>query len=244
MRLFVRRAMAISQVVADQLSALAKPARLNVAVVTPTYARGHFDEVSPPDPGKRPFRVLFNGRTEANKGVFDLVIVAAQLHSERPGEFLFDICGEGTELPRLVERVEELGLQDVMRVHGFCDTERLTQLLGESHVVVVPTRSDFEEGLAKSCVEAVLAGRPFVTSPVCPALLSLGAAGVETLPDDPQSYREALVSLADDPKLYESKAAACAPLQAQFYDTSRSYKETLRRQLAGAMVPADTIATP
>lgn len=236
LRMFVSRAMAISEVVADQLRALARPARLDVAVVTPTYARGHFDGIAPPDHRRRPFRVLFNGRTETNKGIFDLLEVAEQLHRVRPGEFRFDFCGEGTDLQRLHDQVRQRGLHDVVQVHGFCDKDKLTALIATSHVVAVPTRSDFEEGLAKSCVEAVLAGRPFVTSPVCPALLTLGSAGVEARPDDASSYREALVRLADDPVFYRSKVEACEPLQPQFYESSRGYKEMLRRQLAASGV--------
>jgi glycogen synthase len=242
LRFLVSRAMAISQVVADQLKALAAPSRMDVAIVTPTYARGHFDGIAAADHNRRPFRVLFNGRTEANKGIFDLVTVAGQLQSERPGEFLFDVCGEGTDLSRLREQVEQRGLCDVMKIHGFCDKEKLSRLIATSHVLVVPTRSDFEEGLAKSCVEAVLAGRPFVTSPVCPALLTLAPAGVEARPDDASSYRDALVRLADDADFYRSKAEACEPLQSQFYETGRGYKETLTRQLVASGVLNDNAA--
>jgi glycosyltransferase involved in cell wall biosynthesis len=127
-------------------------------------------------------------------------------------------------------------LEGIVTVHGFCDKEMLAELLAASHLVIVPTRSDFEEGLAKTCVEAVLAGRPFVTSPVCPALVSLGAAGVGVPPDDVQAYGDALIRLAEDPVFYAAKAKECIPLQAQFYDPSRAYKAVLKRQLAATGV--------
>lgn len=231
LRLCVRRAMAISGVVANQLKTLAKSKRFDVEVITPTYAPGHFDSILPAEHAQRPFRVLFNGRVETNKGVFDLLEIADRLNGERPGAFQFDICGDGSQVQPLVAAVQERGLQRTVKVHGFCDKVQLARFLGLSHVVIVPTRSEFEEGLAKTCVEAVLAGRPFVTSPVCPALEPLGDAGLGVSPDDVEAYGDALLKLAADRTLYDSKVSNCIPLQAQFYDPSRGYKAVLRRQL-------------
>jgi glycosyltransferase involved in cell wall biosynthesis len=231
LRFCVRRAMAISGVVASQLKRLAKSERFDVEVITPTYSPGHFDAVAAADHVQRPFVVLFNGRVEANKGIFDLLEIAGRLHNERPGEFRFDVCGEGSQEQALITAIHERGLEASVRVLGFCDKDKLARLLGSSHVVIVPTRSDFEEGLAKTCVEAVLAGRPFVTSPVCPALLSLGDAGLGVPPNDVKGYSDALLKLAEDYALYNSKVSNCSPLQAQFYDPSRAYKAVLRRQL-------------
>jgi glycosyltransferase involved in cell wall biosynthesis len=230
-RFFVRRGMAISDTVASQMKALAKSDRFAVETLVPTYGSSHFEGISPPDPEARPFRVLFNGRAEANKGIFDLLHIAARLNRERPGQFHFDVCGEGSDLDSFRQRVNHAGLDEVISVHGFCDKDKLTRLLGHSHAVVVPTRSDFEEGLAKSCVEAVLAGRPFVSSAVCPAVKQLSAAAIEVAPDDARAYGDALLLLAEDMTLYQRKTEACLPLQSQFYDAQRSYKETLRRQL-------------
>jgi glycosyltransferase involved in cell wall biosynthesis len=238
LRLFVNRAMAISGVVAEQLMKLSKKKTLDVAIVTPTYRPGHFDAIRAPAHDRRPFRVLFNGRIETNKGVFDLLAVAARLHRERGGEFHFDICGDGEELERLRRTVVEQSLADTMHVHGFCEKDRMSHLLAASHVVVVPTRSDFEEGLAKSCVEAVLAGRPFISSPVCPALEALGAAAIGVPPDDVTGYYEAIIALSDDPVLYHQKAHACKALQDQFYDESESYQAVLRRHLVSAGIYA------
>lgn len=235
LRLFVRRAMAISHAAADQLRRLG--GRLEVAVITPTYAIDHFTAIARPDHGHRPFRILFAGRTETNKGIFDLVEIATRLDRERPDEFLFDICGEGSQLDRLRAVAPRN-----MRVHGFCDRHRMDEFFSASHIVVVPTRRDFEEGLAKTCVEAVLAGRPFITSPVVPALDTLGEAAIAVPPEDNAAYHDAIVRLADDPTLYRRKQANCLPLQAQFYDTERSYGAILQRQLGGASLAGSASA--
>lgn len=231
LRTCVNRAMAISDVVAQQLRQMAQRRDFEVATIVPTYLRGHFDNILPVDHTRRPFTVLFNGRVEANKGVLDVLEIAARLRRERPEEFKFEICGDGAELQEVRRQVKERSLEDTVNVNGFCEKNQLTSILDSSHVVIVPTRSDFEEGLAKTCVEAVLSGRPFITSPVCPALNSLGSAGVGVPPDDVREYGDAILTLADNRDLFQSKVEASIPLREQFYDLSRSYKEVLKHHL-------------
>ena len=43
------------------------------------------------------------------------------------------------------------------------------------------------------CAEAILAGRPVITSPVCPALDYVRDAAVEVSPDNIEQYCEAIL---------------------------------------------------
>lgn len=232
LRRCVSHAMAISRVAADQMREISRGA-VTVHEIKPTYARGQFSGYAPAT-FSRPMRILFAARVEANKGVFDLVEIARMLQSRRPGDFRFDICGEGSDLDSVRKRVMDSCLSDVVSVHGFCDRDKLSRLLSSCHVVIAPTRSDFEEGFNKSCLEAVLAHRPFISSPVCPAIYSLEPAAVVVPPDDVAAYRDALLELADNPSLYEEKSAACRALQEDYFEPGASYKATLRHIL-GAM---------
>ena len=61
------------------------------------YRRSLFESVAPRPPHElRPFRVLFVGRVEANKGVFDLLAMAARLDALLPGQFEWHVCGHGS----------------------------------------------------------------------------------------------------------------------------------------------------
>lgn len=198
----------------------------------PSYSPEQFAGITPPDqPPRRPFRTFFMSRIEENKGVFDIVEIARSLERDRPGQFRFDICGSGGALPALRRRVSDLGLENVVACHGFSSPETVTKLMSASHACIVPTRSDYEAGFEMTCSEAILAGRPLVTSVVCPALDYMRDASVEAKPDDPESYREAIVRLSDDPELYASKQGACAGLQQQFYDRGNSWYSAMRRAL-------------
>jgi glycogen synthase len=208
----------------------------------PTYARSQFAGLKAPErhPGSA-FRVNFTGRIVKNKGVYDVVEIGRQLHETHPGKFRFDICGDGEELPAVRRLVTKLGLEDVVLCHGFCDTRKLQALLAASHASVVPTRMDCEAGFEMTCAEAILAGRPLITSGVCPALEYVAEAAIEVPPEDVDAYRDAILELSEDAGLYERKREACAALQEQFYDGANSWYAAMMRALehhAGAAVAA------
>ena len=61
--------------------------------------------------------------------------------------------------------------------------------------IIVPTRSDFVEGIAKTAVEAILAGRPVITNAGVGALEILRPACIEAQADNPESYAAAVIAL-------------------------------------------------
>ena len=107
----------------------------------------------------------------------------------------------------------------------------MREMFEQSHVVIVPTRSNFVEGFNQVVSESVLAGRPVITSAVCPAIHYVGDAAYEVPVDDAQAYGNAILALLNQPELYRRKAAACAPASGQFYDLSRGWGDALRRGL-------------
>ena len=138
------------------------------------------------------------------------------------------VAGLPTCGPELVDRFSLCG---VVHCHGYLDSPNLSDVLSTSHAVIVPTTTRFEEGFNMVCAEAVLAGRPVITSAVCPALAYIREAAVEVQPDSIDQYYEAILRLYDDPQLYKQKQAACATLQGQFYDAKNSWAEKLRMLL-------------
>src|SRR5262249_7911381 len=154
--------------------------------------------------------------------------IARRLKTERPGLFRFDLCGDGGELNAARDLIKRLNLDDVVACHGYLNSEEISAVLGASHVVIVPTTSEFEEGFNMVCAEGILAGRPVITSAVCPALEYIRAAAVEVPPDDVEQYYQAIVNFYDDAELYNQKQKSCATVQAQFYDLKNSWAEKLK----------------
>src|SRR5262249_49418243 len=116
--------------------------------------------------------------------------------------------------------------------HGHCSKPVMRKMFGRAHAVIVPTTSDFIEGFNQVVAEGVLAGRPVITSDVCPALDYVRDAVVEVAADDVQGYGDAILKLADGEALYRARRRGCAAAQPQFYDVKRGWGAALKRVLA------------
>src|SRR5206468_2403405 len=115
---------------------------------TPTYRGEMFEGVAgtspPPAP---PFRVFYAGRIERDKGVFDLLDIAARFAAEGRRDVEFDLCGLGGQLDELRRRAAEAGVADRFRCHGHVEKPVMRRMYRDAHAVVVPTTSDSVEGL-------------------------------------------------------------------------------------------------
>jgi glycosyltransferase involved in cell wall biosynthesis len=192
------------------------------------FNRADFAACAPPPRETVPFRVLFAGRVERNKGVFDLLEMARILEHSRPGRVRFEVCGDGSALGALADAVDRQGLREVVRLRGRLRRPEMVQAYARSHVVVAPTRSDFPEGFAMVCAEAILSGRPVITSPVVPAAEVLRAATVLARTDDPASFAGAIARLQDDAAGYAALCGACADLREPFFDRRDGFAAALQ----------------
>jgi len=178
-----------------------------------------------------PFRIAFVGRAEENKGLLDIARIAAELRSRSPVPIIFEVCGDGPALLQLQAIVREEQLSDVVITHGRLERTRLLDIYGKSHAVIVPTRSNFAEGMPQVCAEAMLSGLPVITSQVSNAYDVIGSAIAKATTDDIQTYVEAITLLIEDPAFYERLRTECPTLSAQFLDRSQSYPAAVDRLL-------------
>ena len=174
--------------------------------------------------------------------MFDLLDIARRFKAQGIKDVVFDVCGRGGAFDELKAGADAAGVTDQLLLHGYCNRPKMREMFEQSHVVIVPTRSNFVEGFNQVVSEAVLAGRPVITSAVCPAIQYVGDAAYEVPVDDAQAYGDAILALLNQPELYRRKAAACIQVSGPFYDLSRGWGEALRRALeplrAKSAVPA------
>lgn len=190
----------------------------------------YFESIPPPPHhDQRPFQIMFAGRINRDKGVFDILEMAQRVEAREPGRVRWEICGSGPDLEGLRRRHHEMGLNPVVAVRGWTSPQDLRDVLAQSHASIVPTRSSFAEGMAKTVIEAVLSGRPVITNPVVPALEVLRPACVEARTGDVDSYVEAILRLINNPDYYRRLCEACPDLQRQFYDGEQGMRAVLRR---------------
>jgi glycosyltransferase involved in cell wall biosynthesis len=207
----------------DQVAALTGGQSRPLVPFLPYYRPSMFDGIASRVEPPSPFRVLFVGRIEQDKGVCDLLEIARQFGREGRRDIEFDLCGTGGALEALKADVAQAGLGDRFRLHGFTHGAALRERFARSHVVVVPTRSTFSEGFNAVVSEAVLSGRPVITSRVCPALGLVAEGAIEVEPDDVAGYRAAIERLCGDAALYAAKREACSRLATQFLDSKNSW---------------------
>lgn len=231
-RLFISRIdaiMAVSPLALRQALGYADTRDVPGVVFMPTYDREQFGRIPAPDHRQRPFRILFAGRIEEEKGAWDLVETAAIMR-ERLGDaadFVFDIAGDGGALPEMKRRVEVGDLDRWFRFFGYCQRNQLAQLFGESHVFIVPTRPSFREGVCKALVEACIAGRPAVASRATVSYEYFPESVKVVHPGRPDQYAEALIAYVTSQDTYERARMACTERREPFFDPARSYQAIL-----------------
>jgi glycosyltransferase involved in cell wall biosynthesis len=105
-------------------------------------------------------------------------------------------------------QVDRLGLQDAVIFTGF--VERIEDAYAAADVVVNPVRSF--ESFGRVACEALLAGRPVVSSSVgaVPEVLRAGVDALLVPPDDPEALAEAVSSIASDDALRAALVASGA----------------------------------
>jgi glycogen synthase len=196
---------------------------------------------SPLPPDQPPFRILYMGRIIRYKGVFDILEMAERIEAQRRGRVRWEIHGVGPDLEELRRLHGLLNLKETVLIYGWTSPQEAQEVYARSHVSIVPTRSNFSEGLSMAVAESVLAGRPVITSSVVPALEILRPGCIEAQTDDVDSYVQAILRLIDDPLKYAALCKACPQLQEQFYDSEQGLRAALKKILfpkLTAKVPA------
>jgi glycosyltransferase involved in cell wall biosynthesis len=196
------------------------------------FRKEYFQQFPEPPPHEqRPFGIIFTGRIEKSKGVFDILDMAERLEQKYPKQFCWTICGQGSALDKLRESVQQRNLAHIVNLPGWIMPEQFPDVYARSHVAIVPTTSQFGEGLAKTAVESVLAGRPVITNQVVSALEILRSACLEAVTDDIDSYVRVIEQLAQDKQLYEQKRATCPKVTHPFLDSSQNINAALRKSI-------------
>jgi glycogen synthase len=222
---------AVSYEVADQVSQLTLGVHQPVYEFLPVYRRSDFADIPPPLL-KPPLRILFAGRVECDKGAFDLLKIVERITFSGFKDIVVDVCGDGKALEALRACIKKDGIENFFMIHGHCNKQQMREMFGKSHAVIVPTRTDFIEGLNRVVAESILSGRPVITSAVCPALSYVREAVIEVPPNDIEAYAKAVLQLYNNPIIYEEKRLACLKFQEQFYDFSRSWGAALISSLS------------
>jgi len=144
------------------------------------------------------------GRLAPVKGQTTLIEAFASLRHALPGARLV-LVGDGPDRDTLTKQVEALGLAPAVLFAGHVGDA--APFYAAVDVLAVPSRN---EGMGRVIIEAMAAGVPVVASRVggIPDLVTDGETGLLVPPSDPELLRLALLTLANQPELGRTLAAA------------------------------------
>lgn len=143
-------------------------------------------------------RLLFLGRAEQAKGIFDL-LAAVKLLAPACLGLRLAIGGDG-DVERLRSRVAELGISEQVEILGWVVGEAKLQQFERAEVFVLPS---FHEGLPMAMLEAMAHGKAIVVTPVggIPEAVQHEQQGLLVPAGRPQELADALLRLLRDPSL-------------------------------------------
>lgn len=168
------------------------------------------------------FTVLFAGRLVRAKGIFDLIDVADTLRREGT-RVRFSVCGSGEDRGSLERAITARGLEDWFVLHGHCNADAMGDHLAAAHAVIVPTRSEYPEGMNKVVLEGILAGLPVISSSVCPAIEVGGQAVIAVEPNSVRGYADAIRGLVDSEDAYRARVTASHAVREQLFGEDLSF---------------------
>lgn len=233
------RVVGVSGAVAAQVRQVAGEGFDRADVQMPQYRSGLAGRFRRRAEGRPLGEILYLGRIEKDKGVFLLLDAFARLAREHPSLRL-RFVGDGSALSRLRMAADILPMARRIEIAGPCGGDQVFAELARTDLLVCPTTGGFAEGLAKTPVEAVLAGVPSLVTDVVPAADVLGDA-VEVIPaDDLDALEAAIAGLARDPARLSAMSRAAETRREMFFDRGQS----LGARLLKGMAEAAEVAAP
>jgi glycogen synthase len=216
-------AVCTSPACAAQIAELTEKAA-NLFVETPQIAAG----VPAPRPNgtSAARQLLFAGRVEEYKGVFDVLRAFEELWREFP-DLKLSFAGSGGAQQELAKQVSGSPAREQLRILGQLPSGELLTELQCADLLVCPTRSTFNEGLALVVLEAAACGTPSVASSVVPAKELAGQACVEFEADDVNALTSAIRSVISDPERFQELKQATSGFRDQMLDRKRSWGSCL-----------------
>jgi glycosyltransferase involved in cell wall biosynthesis len=149
--------------------------------------------------------VLFLGRLEPGKGIFDLLEAVAALRAALPDVRL--VCAGDGDRIAVARYAERLGIAEAVKFTGWVGPSGKRALLEAAAAFALPS---YDEALPVSLLEAMAAGVPVVATAVggIPEVVADGVSGYLVAPGDKASLERSLRRLLGDRALGERIGAA------------------------------------
>ncbi len=159
-----------------------------------------------------PLRILTVGRLVEKKG-YEIALRALAVVRQSFPDLRYDIVGGGPLAGRLASLVENLGLGDIVRLHGMRDSTYVRRLLAESHLFLLASTTAAngdQEGTPVALMEAQACGLPVVSTlhSGIPEVVLDGQTGLLVPEADADALADAIIRIALEPRSWPRLGAA------------------------------------
>lgn len=143
-------------------------------------------------------RILFLGRPEKEKGIFEL-FAAIDLIKDHFPKIKLVIAGAG-DLEAIQNHVDQKGIGEFIEILGWIDADRRAAELARASIFALPS---YNEGLPMAMLEAMSAGKAIVVTPVggIPEAVTDNFNGLFVPPEDEVALSSAIKKLLLDETL-------------------------------------------
>lgn len=137
--------------------------------------------------------VLFLGRLEKEKGIYDL-LEAAQYVIKENKNINFILAGNG-DLAEVERIIKNMGIENNLKPLGWVDCNEVKELLKNTMTFVLPS---YDEGMPMSILEAMSFGIPIVATDVggIPEMVHSGENGFLIKPGNVQGLADSILHLS------------------------------------------------
>lgn len=145
--------------------------------------------------------ILFVGRIDREKGLFDLIECAKYIFNIR-SDIHFNLAGNGRDLKKLLRKIKKAKIQDKFIFLGQVEKKHLVKIYQNASIFVLPS---YHEGLPGVILEAMSCGLPIIATDVRGNrdIIFQGENGIIVPPRDPKKLAEAITKLLEDKNLSE-----------------------------------------
>jgi colanic acid/amylovoran biosynthesis glycosyltransferase len=171
-----------------------------------------------------PIKVLTIARLIEKKGVAFAIEAVSGLISK--GEKIeYRIVGDGMLREKLQQLIQDMGIEEHVRLLGWKTHEEVKVLLEESHVLVAPSltsESGDQEGIPNAIKEAMATGLPVISTfhSGIPELVTDGVSGLLVPERDAVSLADSLAYLISHPEICKEMGQAGRRQVEQKFDTN------------------------
>jgi len=189
---------------------------------------------APTDPST--IRLTYAGQVVANKGVGDLIGAVAIARSQGK-HYSVTIVGKG-DIDSFRKLASRHGLERQIDFTGLVSHERVSELMNEGDVVVVPSRWEYPEGIPQTIYEGLASRTPVVVSdhPMFEGRIVHRQSGMVFRASNPQSLFDTIDELVSDRAFYERLSRDADEICRNFHEPLK-WDQVISRWLSAT--PAD-----